>query len=1032
MRKTLVLVLGVCLLAFFIGSASARDVRKDELRAMKDWSADEYDLDQTSRDLYTAAQVDTYLIVWYDFETMDWDGWTQFDKTEQIDTFWHVEDYVGSGLSVDAPVPLNDLKSMWCGARANPTDPYMCSWLDAPGYGASWRQALLTTAFEFEGVLRFGYHGFFDSEAGWDQTFVEYDSGGDTWVTVEEGLAYDSNTLEIRAEHELFLAQTRTKLRFRFESDDNTNDQDGRLDTDGGAHVDSLVISDNGGTVDYEDFETSTVGSTASDGIWYGDILDPFGDYSGLWSNLEDKDPCGDNFATQVVFFVGSPEPSGTYPGLYDTPFCVGGWAVPPCQDNIIISPVIDMKKYSTNRDEVQDGTISDAVSATLGGSQLYFTVYRDIPRVNRVYYQWHLRNIIDGCPTFWRDDNYVYYGPDQDYIQSLFDVSDHLTDDPMQIALGARDMCAIWGTEGQCVNHTPSPWIDNVRFQRYATTGPQWNRRDLESFQDNFPGGTSIESYIRADCANDVAPQTDIARIDPGDSMTIDCVSPLGGGIRWSFLGSDSLPDVEFHCRITYIGPSSSPKTPPSGAILEGTYGKYDAASSGGGWEVFRCEEAVNQAGTIVQGVYMIDLNDSLFTRGFQIDYYFIAWDSSNASSTMPVFADQGVYYEWTCLPTLNSDILFVDDFHGRGGIIGNVERYFNPAFSAVFPQYPDRYDVNNPSSNIWNGPASRARREHLSQAYEKIIWDSGDLDTYTIGDGTEDGKDNDCQLLVDYLDLTEHDIGLWILGQDTAWDLAEQKSSAVATELLSTFCGVDYQGKSYYDLTGGREAGGVVTPLVKGVSGGPFWLGTETFPDTCYVFGGCPIINSFDYVEKTADGEYALQYPDWLDEPYYAGIWVEAPNSATPAATYKTLWCCFSFMHIRDAEPPLPGDGIVANRMLQHVMMWMDNPYNTDITGTETPKHTYSLSQNYPNPFNPTTELLFSMRTKGHVSLKIYNVAGQLVKTLVNEVRDAGPHREVWDGTNNLGTNVASGVYFYKMQTNDFSQTKKMVLLR
>ncbi|MCI0481417.1 MAG: T9SS type A sorting domain-containing protein, partial [Candidatus Dadabacteria bacterium] len=73
------------------------------------------------------------------------------------------------------------------------------------------------------------------------------------------------------------------------------------------------------------------------------------------------------------------------------------------------------------------------------------------------------------------------------------------------------------------------------------------------------------------------------------------------------------------------------------------------------------------------------------------------------------------------------------------------------------------------------------------------------------------------------------------------------------------------------------------------------------------------------------------------------------------------------------------------------------------------------------------------FDLKEKGLVTLKVYNVAGQLVRTLVNEVRDAKIGHEVtWDGKNDRGGAVASGIYFYKMDTKDFSQTKKMVMLR
>ncbi|MEE9271360.1 MAG: T9SS type A sorting domain-containing protein, partial [Candidatus Krumholzibacteria bacterium] len=90
--------------------------------------------------------------------------------------------------------------------------------------------------------------------------------------------------------------------------------------------------------------------------------------------------------------------------------------------------------------------------------------------------------------------------------------------------------------------------------------------------------------------------------------------------------------------------------------------------------------------------------------------------------------------------------------------------------------------------------------------------------------------------------------------------------------------------------------------------------------------------------------------------------------------------------------------------------------------------------LEANYPNPFNPVTRIRYSIRERGHVSLRIYNAAGQLVRTLVNEVQTPRPDgfEATWEGRNNAGQTVSSGVYFYKMATKDFTQTKKMVLLK
>ncbi|KAA3634387.1 MAG: T9SS C-terminal target domain-containing protein [Calditrichaeota bacterium] len=84
------------------------------------------------------------------------------------------------------------------------------------------------------------------------------------------------------------------------------------------------------------------------------------------------------------------------------------------------------------------------------------------------------------------------------------------------------------------------------------------------------------------------------------------------------------------------------------------------------------------------------------------------------------------------------------------------------------------------------------------------------------------------------------------------------------------------------------------------------------------------------------------------------------------------------------------------------------------------------FSLSQNYPNPFNPTTNISFDLPKKSDVVLTIYNVTGQKV-TEISDSYDAGSHTINWDASNN-----ASGIYFYKLNAGDFTDTKKMMLIK
>jgi len=87
--------------------------------------------------------------------------------------------------------------------------------------------------------------------------------------------------------------------------------------------------------------------------------------------------------------------------------------------------------------------------------------------------------------------------------------------------------------------------------------------------------------------------------------------------------------------------------------------------------------------------------------------------------------------------------------------------------------------------------------------------------------------------------------------------------------------------------------------------------------------------------------------------------------------------------------------------------------------------------LEQNYPNPFNPSTFIKFSIPQIANVELVIYNVLGQKVRTLVRGKLSAGFHQVVWDGTNDEGWKVSTGVYLLKMKSNDFIQTRKMMIV-
>jgi hypothetical protein len=90
------------------------------------------------------------------------------------------------------------------------------------------------------------------------------------------------------------------------------------------------------------------------------------------------------------------------------------------------------------------------------------------------------------------------------------------------------------------------------------------------------------------------------------------------------------------------------------------------------------------------------------------------------------------------------------------------------------------------------------------------------------------------------------------------------------------------------------------------------------------------------------------------------------------------------------------------------------------------------FFLEQNYPNPFNPTTNILFSISQTEKFTLTVYNILGQKIATLVEGVLQAGLHKVTWDGRDAHGRQLPSGVYLYRLSGSQFSQVRKMVLLK
>ncbi|PKN73602.1 MAG: hypothetical protein CVU50_02485 [Candidatus Cloacimonetes bacterium HGW-Cloacimonetes-3] len=120
-------------------------------------------------------------------------------------------------------------------------------------------------------------------------------------------------------------------------------------------------------------------------------------------------------------------------------------------------------------------------------------------------------------------------------------------------------------------------------------------------------------------------------------------------------------------------------------------------------------------------------------------------------------------------------------------------------------------------------------------------------------------------------------------------------------------------------------------------------------------------------------------------------------------------------------------PNDG--GRVMFTEIQITFPSVANEDPTVTPV---TRILNQNYPNPFNPETTISFDMPKAANANLSVYNVKGQLVKTLLNGRADFGRNNLVWNGTDNSGSSVSSGLYFYRLSTDGKVETRKMMLMK
>jgi hypothetical protein len=178
-----------------------------------------------------------------------------------------------------------------------------------------------------------------------------------------------------------------------------------------------------------------------------------------------------------------------------------------------------------------------------------------------------------------------------------------------------------------------------------------------------------------------------------------------------------------------------------------------------------------------------------------------------------------------------------------------------------------------------------------------------------------------------------------------------------------------------------------------------------------------------------STLGGREYLFLMDSDYDPVTAGGY----NDLNFGPTADVVWVAWTALKGNHTFLEYPADFfLIVQRKITIGNVYEFTPVWTGFPGEEKNVFTFQLMQNYPNPFNPVTHISFSLAQNVKVKLEIFNVLGQKIRTVINKKLLAGQHTVIWDGKNELGNQMASGIYFYRLQAGDFVKTRKLILMK
>ncbi len=930
-----------------------------------------------------------------------WNGWTSMDVTQISESHWHISDYNAADLN---STPNN--LAMYCGDETFPA----CAAPDVEGgYGNGWNDVLqfTYTVTNSAGPCDVTVSGVFshNTEPGYDFTFFSYEtSSGMVEMAMVDGVGVAvplSHSLTYEPQDYIGPDQDQVRFEIKVTSDGAWSDEDCLYSGNGACQVDDLRVQCSNGNFDNtSDFQ---------DGLGDWEVFVPLGtgDFAALWSQLEDVDPCVSNYTPQVAFIDDGNRVPNVGPS-YCITWCYGpggyivnttGGAAAETNPDAYLYNAVDSPVLTWPGDEYN-------------GASLHFDVYRHEDLSNDspgMFYNWDVRSAVDPADLEsnpWHNRSFVYYGG-PDYIRGQFVISDLLVPGRTvtQVRCTVMEMGWVWGWNGD--DGYPAPYFDNFRYAAFTYDGPALYTRELQLAQDNFPeiGHLDLDNLagmnVRFDAARN---QGDDAANVPGDSITCDVTSVRSGG---------ELTVNRLHYTMQ--------RNPVFDSVRDGSWGIEGFVDG---------RQAVSGAGYPIPDKFAYDLPDSGFLfPGDVLHYYISATDevaqSDPRTATLPAdisgfgdFSEPLAYnssFQVHCLPSVNSygnqpTILFWNDFANRGG----EDAWFGALTNLGYElgEDYDLYYTNAPTSGVGNGLGGRATTALLS-GYEVLLYTCGNLRNFTISNGDSSlDPGNDVQLLTSWFEQGE--VKAFFSGDDLVSDLFQ--SGPLSNVFLSDYFNVNLENSNIRPMINNQA-----TPLVKTVPGNSVFY----YSPSWVAYGGCLGINTFDAVTTGPEAERLARFTDPAGNPEY----IYSAATLNHSDDDKIISLPYDLMYIYSDQSSFPHNLSARADVLEQVLNYFElGP----VGAVEVPGAGVFSTQNYPNPFNPRTRIEFNLPKAGHLGLKIFNVRGELVRTLIDEEREAGSDHIMWDGINDQGSGVSSGVYFYEARTAGDVVVGKMALVR